>query len=328
MSERPKRQNYDLFLRIVPIAALVHGQGTEGNEQVMATREVVLLQGDEWRRVEVPVVSAAAVKHAIRAAAVEDWLEMLDVDARDVSKERLRLLARGGCLDGGGGGVSEPVGAVTAMGDLCPLLRLFGFMDNAGSRPAAFQVSDALPWSELTLEAEVVPRTVWTPDGEVACFDTAPIPDALIRTRLQSYARGAAGVRSTFEDYAGDETPMPYAAQAIAPGTPLVVTLRLLRVTVSDLEVVRRAVHRWALDGGHLGGGARTGQGMCRVELVGIAGCRDDIAVAYAARVGGVREAARRWLLEEADPAVAVEPVAAPAKRGRPRSATPAVAAG
>lgn len=300
------RQSYTVVLEITPTAPLQHGAGTEGNEQVLMTREYLIESEDlgGWERIEVPAVSGASLKATLREHAARHYLHACGVEDGAVSKGALRLLLKGGRNDKGTSSLS--LDQTRELDRLFPLLAVFGHMDRGAPRRGSIQVSDVLPWCSDLFDAGLVPRTIRpmevTVEGETITADmgvdvwegTTPIPLHLTRTRTQNYrhdmrsggmlhllqgadrkqledaveARSAKKAPTKEERREANES-MPYSAQCIAPGVPMVATIRLHQASEVEWACLAHAVAAWIRSGGHLGGGSARGHGACRVRVAG-----------------------------------------------------------
>jgi len=301
------RSDYTFVLEIVPTAPLTHGQGSEGNTQILMTRQVVIEVDGKWQRLEIPAVSGAAFKATLREAAVEDQFERIGVQEGAVSKDALRLLLKGGKNDSGGQTV--PLAEARKLRDLFPALSVFGSMDAGLPLPGRIQVSDVMPWCEETVNAGLAPREIRPVhvdiEGEAnecpaiaTLFDgQQPIPLYLTRTEVTNYRhdmqsspllrmlegpvqqaiedRGAvvkakriAGEKPRATERRDANESMPHSAQAIAPGTPLFAVIRLRGATDVEVGCLLQALARWMQTGAHLGGGATKGHGACSVKII------------------------------------------------------------
>ncbi len=199
------RHDYTIVLELTPTAPLTHGAGNLGNEQQLMRREFAVQDPEtgEWETRALPAVSGAALKAQLREAAVLDAFGSLGVPEGSVSLDALRLLLKGGKTASGGASVG--LEEMRRMGELFPLLAVFGSMDGGTARPARVAVSDVLPYCETLVEAGIVPRIVRplrslgeddTEEGTAGIVvhgDTAPIPDHLIETIVQYYAHDLRG---------------------------------------------------------------------------------------------------------------------------------------
>lgn len=70
---------------------------------------------------------------------------------------------------------------------------------------------------------------------------------------------------------------MPHAYQAIAPGTPMLTTIRLKGATDVEWGCLMWAVTRWVQHGARLGGGATKGHGTCNVRIAGAMRYRPEV---------------------------------------------------
>ncbi len=300
------RKNYTIVLEITPTAPLTHGAGTDGNEQVLMTREVLLPNPDApegWERVDVPAVSGAAMKATLREWAVRDALERASVADGTVSRDALRLLLKGGKNDAGGATVS--LEEARRLRDLFPLLAVFGSMDGGLPIRGSISVSDVLPWSTDLVVAGILPRRV-TPlqvavDGALVTDGAGievhagkdPVPGHLLRTTVTNYrhdmqsgglthllqgqqqaqieeareARAGRSAKKTERREANES--MPHSAQAIAPGVPMVCIIRLQAASDVEFAALGVAITRWIASGAHLGGGSTKGHGTCAVRVAG-----------------------------------------------------------
>lgn len=300
------RKSYTIVLEISPTAPLTHGSGTEGNEQILATCEMLVPDGHGgMEREEIPFVSGAALKATLREHAVRDAMERAGVVEGSVSRDALRLLLKGGKNDSGGASVS--IEEARRLRDLFPLLAVFGSMDGGLPIRAQVSCSHVLPYCAEAVAAGAVPTKirpleVWlegspTGDGaaEIAVWPGLnPIPAAMCRTTTQNYRHDLLGSAlapmiataetAAIEDKRGAlfaakapkkearreaNESMPHSAQAIAAGTPMVATIRLQGATEVEFATLAVAISRWVASGGHLGGGATKGHGACRVRIAG-----------------------------------------------------------
>jgi hypothetical protein len=175
---------------------------------------------------------------------------------------------------------------------LVPMLALFGCMDDEGKRAGSLCVSDVHVYSEAAVRAGVIPARVASADGSVGMVlhsGVPPIPDGLIVTTVQQYRHdlgdsrigteylaledqtakddARVGTLATTEERRAANESMPYAYEAIKPGTPMVAVLSLRGASELDVAVLVRALDRWIQAGGYLGGGQSAGRGACRVSV-------------------------------------------------------------
>ncbi|OHD24567.1 MAG: hypothetical protein A2Y38_23735 [Spirochaetes bacterium GWB1_59_5] len=308
------RKSYTILLEISPTAPLTHGSGTEGNEQILATREVLVPDGHGgYEREEIPIVSGAALKATLREWAVRDALERAGVAEGSVSRDALRLLLKGGKNDSGGASVS--LEEARRLRDLFPLLAVFGSMDGGLPIKAQITCSDVMPYCAEGVASGMVPTKlrpleVWiegspaneSPIEYAVWPGVNPIPVASCRTTTQNYRHDMMGgslapmlqgpqlalIEDAREARKGKPAKaserreanesMPHSAQAIAAGTPMVATIRLQGATEVEFATLAVAISRWVTAGGHLGGGSTKGHGACRVRVAG--------AIRYAPPVG------------------------------------------
>lgn len=303
-----ERSNYVVALRLTPTAPIQHGAGTAGNEQVLCTRRVNLPRHlevgapPEWEAVEIPVISGAAMKAALRESGITDQLEILGVADGSVGLDPLRLLFKGGRA--GAGGQSVSLDEIRTLHNLFPMLAICGMMEGNMSVPARLLVSDVKPYTVDAVAAGFTPTTI-TPlsvgrgieaGPAISIFgDLPPLPDHMARTVTTHYRHdvrhGASGRRflssgevAQLEDQRAAvatkvqpkaaerreaNESMPHSAQVIAPGTPMVCEIRLQSVTDVEMGAFTRALLRWIASGAHLGGARSRGAGSCTVEVVG-----------------------------------------------------------
>jgi hypothetical protein len=299
------RQNYTFVLEITPVAPLTHGQGTEGNTQILMTRDVVVEQDGQWRRLAIPGVSGAAFKATLREWAVLDGFERAGVQPGSVSKDALRLVLKGGKNDSGGQTV--PLDEARRLRDLFPALSVFGSMDGGLPLPGRVQVSDVLPWCQELVDADLAPvqivplhvEGVAQPLPAIVLYEghSAP-PVHLVRTEVTYYrhdmntshllpmmqraavrmieesataiqAKRKAGEKPRANERREANESMPHSLQAIAPGTPMFAIVRLHGATEVELGCLVQAMTRWIGSGAHLGGASSKGHGACRVRIAG-----------------------------------------------------------
>lgn len=297
-----------IVLEILPLAPVSHGAGNNGNEQRIATLDLVMPDGTVETT---PHVSGAALKACLREAAVLDYAEAIGAADGSISMDRLRLLLKGGRNDSGGASMS--IAEMRRMVDLAPLLGVFGAMDGGFPLPGRLSVGAVLPYTDVTVEARAVdpeialpqiaddavaPGIVRASDGGAAIVPWAgrdPIAHSDVVGRVQRYSHdlessdarhlvaledrerkdeATALVRASARPNAAARRAavesMPYSAQVIRAGTPLVARLRLRQVSEVEVVVFLRALARWRAAGAFLGGMRREGFGECQVRVLGI----------------------------------------------------------
>lgn len=299
------RRDYTLALEIRPTQAISHGQGNEGNEQVLLTRQILVPRDDGlgMEQAEIPAVSGSALKATLREQAALDALQRAGVPEGSVSRDHLRLLLKGG--QNASGGQSVPLEEARRLRDLFPLLAVFGSMDGGLPIAGRVQVSDVLPWCAELEAAGLLPREIVPLAVEVEgaapfagpglrLYETQdPVPAALIRgvetnyrhdmrtSGAVHYLEGAAAAQiedaaaarkgksaKTAERREANES-MPYSRQVIVAGAPLWAEIRLLGATEAEYGCLLVALFRWVARGAHLGGAGSTGHGACRVRIAG-----------------------------------------------------------
>lgn len=288
------RHAYTFHVLITPTQPLSHGQGTEGNVQVLRRTQRNVCIGGEWLSLDVPSVSGSAFKAVLREAAVDYYLTALGVADGSLSRDTLRLLLKGGRV--GSQGSTLPHEEIRRLRRLFPPLAVFGFMEGAMSSPGLLDSCELVPYTSDLKEA-----------GFFAGLDVPlpPIPDALTSAEVTYYrhdqangrlgqrylstatragiedARAArAGKVATKEERREACESMPHSFEVIPAGTPLVGTLHLEPCNAVELACFTLAMAAWVAAGAHLGGGRGKGHGACKVEILR--------AVRHAAGVGPV----------------------------------------
>ena len=108
------------------LEALHHGQGAEGNTQVLRRQEIVTPDGEI---ATVPFISGNSLRHMLRDAGVRYALDAMGVPDGSLSKGTIDLLFSGGSL---GGKASVTLAKARAVAELFPILSVLGY--SAGSR--------------------------------------------------------------------------------------------------------------------------------------------------------------------------------------------------
>ena len=283
------RHSYSIVLEITPTSALTHGQGTNGNEQELHRRSFNVHNADtgRWERLDIPCVSGAAMKSTLREHAGLLFLELAGISK--LNRDGLRLLFKGGRLSGSS--ASANLDEARRLRDLLPPLSVFGAMDGAMVMRGRLSVSCVMPYTESVVQHGLVDLAGAAPailhSGAPALPDhmvSTPRPITYYRHDMKTASYAALmppAERAAIEDKAnarkGKAAPkaerreanesMPHAFQAIAPGTPMVCTLRLMDATETEAACLMLAVTRWTASGGHLGGAKSKGHGACRVRV-------------------------------------------------------------
>lgn len=301
-----------MVLEITTLSPLTHGAGTQGNEVQLRTSEYLLDEVDELgkvtsRRVAVPIVSGAALRASLREHAFGHLAEVLGLQDGSLSRDKLRLLLKGGKNDSGGQTVS--LDEARRLRTLFPMLAIFGSMDGGLPIRGELHVSPVRPWVRELVDAGYLPRHVGAlevtagGDGAAGALastpriavhpDREPVHLHAIRGREEyfrhdlrtsphlHYLEGA--VQQQIEDKSAvrkgkvakkeerreANESMPHAAQTIVAGTPMVAELRLHGATQVERECLFYAIARWIAHGAILGGMAGKGHGQCRVRCAG-----------------------------------------------------------
>lgn len=278
------RHAYAFQLLVTPTQPLSHGQGNEGNVQVLRrTQRNVCLNG-EWVSLDVPSVSGSAFKAKLREAAVDYYLSALGVPEGSLSRDALRLLLKGGRVSPAG--QSTPHEEVRRLRRLFPPLSVFGFMDGALTSPGLLQSCELVPYTVELREAGFF-------RGMEDRLSLPPIPDAMTsaevtyyrhdqsssvlagrylssetRAQLEDARAARSGKVARKEERREANESMPHTFEVIPAGTPLLGTIRLAPATDIELACLTLALAAWKAAGAHLGGGRGKGHGACDVQMV------------------------------------------------------------
>lgn len=283
------RHSYTMVLEITPSAALTHGQGTNGNEQELHRRTFNVYDEarGKWVREDIPCVSGAALKSTLREHAGMLFLELAGIS--ELSRDGLRLLFKGGRLTGSS--ASAKLEEARRLRDLLPPLSVFGAMDGAMVMRGRASVSCVMPYTETVVRHGFIdtagietaslhsgapalpdhmvesprPVTYYRHDMKTAPY--AALLPAAERKAIEDAAAARKGKAATKTERREANESMPHAFQAIAPGTPMVATVRLTDATETEAACMMLAVTRWISSGGHLGGAKSKGHGACRVRV-------------------------------------------------------------
>lgn len=301
---KPQRYHFRALLRLITMAPLTHGAGAEGGEQILRT-ERIQVGGVTGYLADVPVVSGAAVRGALRNVAVTRELAAAGI-TDDVSLDALRLLFKGGKLTTGG--TTVPIEEIRRLRRILPCMSLFGCMDDAAAFAGKLKVSNGWLVCHETAESGIVAQRervgdvvieTW-PDIEEANGTKRNLPVAAgLRSTTTYYRHDVRALASAREMLtaadreAGEEQrlivgttkalggksdkdarreaneSMPHAYQTIIPGAELRVELRLEHATDREIAALSDTVAAWAEGGGFLGGASAKGHGRTRVEVLG-----------------------------------------------------------
>jgi hypothetical protein len=312
------RHSYTLVVEITPRNALTHGAGNNGNEQELHRRSFNVCRDGMWAQEQVACVSGAAMKATLREHAGLLFLQLAGIN--EVNKDGLRLLFKGGRLAG-----SERVTNLEdarRLRDLCPVLSVFGAMDDATILRGRVSVSNVMPWTDVTVGAglvdtagaEVFPGLTPLPAHMIEAPDpityyrhdlksshAAALLPAAERKQMEDLAAARKGKAVTKDERREANESMPHAFQAIAPGTPMLCTIRLNDATEMEAACLMLAITRWTSHGAHLGGAASKGHGACSVRIASATRTRS---------LGGpvpvnVADAAALVAVEQTDPTAA-----------------------
>jgi CRISPR type IV-associated protein Csf2 len=305
----PARATYHLILEITPTQPIAHGMGTAGNTQILRRIRVPVCRDGEWSEEEIPCVSGAAFKAALREQAAFDVLTAIGATPETTSKDALRLILKGGKLGAGKQGVN--LDELRRISDLMPLLAVFGAMDDGYQRAGKIAVSDVRPWCAELVDAGVAPRTLRpmavTIDGQeqpqetdIALFPgVTPVPLALATQTVERFkhdmslsqvgmrflggaavaqiedsaaavkAARNAGKKVSKEDRREACESMPYSYEVISPNVPMYSQISVRDATDIEWGCFLAALVHWVASGAHLGGVSREDWGRCSVRIAG-----------------------------------------------------------
>lgn len=300
-------RDYTIVLEITPTRPLAHGEGTAGNVQLFRRLKTPVYRDGKWVEEEIPEVSGAAFKSALREEGAFDILRSCEIEAP--TKSQIRFLMKGGKLSKGGGN-NVNLGAMRKVAELAPIMSVMGAMDDSYSRPGKIRVSSIQPWCEETVSAGHAPRkvralTVLVDGHELSGGGESvelypgmePIPLAMSTQVIERFAHDmmsspkgralleGAGVAGELEDKAAAlkarkskgkvkgankvSEAMPYSYEVISPGTPMWATIVLQDATEIEWGFLLSCLWMWISKGAYLGGGRREDWGRCRVRISG-----------------------------------------------------------
>jgi hypothetical protein len=305
------RSIFTILLEILPQTPVTHGSGSEGNEQVLARQTVMLSRlhpttgKTQAIREEIPYVSGGSLRAKLRLSSLLRQAERQNLPDGCMSKDALRLILKGGRLDGAGKGPN--LDEIRRITELFPSLRLFGAMDNRLKMTGALKVEDVRPFCAELISAGHIPATfggtaIWGGDPADPTWPRYDAPPSFTDiVDVRTYYRHDMGVSPALPMLAAEERAqiedqqaavatkrqtkgapkpdkeerreanesMPYGFQHIIPGTPLYTCLRTDPITEIEACALADALHRWIDTGGHIGGGESKGHGRCRVRVAG-----------------------------------------------------------
>lgn len=305
------RSTYTILLEILPQTPVTHGSGNEGNEQILARQTVMLSRlhpttgKTETFREEIPYISGGSLRAKLRLSALLRQAERQSLPDGCMSRDALRLILKGGKLDGSARGPN--LDEIRRILNLFPFLRIFGAMDNRLKMTGALKVEDIRPFCAELLSAGLISPTfggsaIWGGDPADPLWPRFDAPPSFTDTvDVRTYYRHdpsvspaipllAAAERAQIEDQQqavsakkqakGSPKPdkedrreanesMPHGFQHIIPGTPLFTVLRTDPIDEMEACALADALHRWIETGGHIGGGESKGHGRCRVRVAG-----------------------------------------------------------
>jgi len=301
-------RDYTIVLEIVPTRPLAHGEGTAGNVQLFRRLKILVERNGQWVEEEIPEVSGAALKSALREEGAFDILRSCAIEAP--TKSQIRFLMKGGKLSKGGGN-NVNLDAMRKIAELAPIMSVMGAMDDSYSRPGKIRVSSVQPWCKETVESGAAPRriralTVMVDDKELSGGGETvelypgktPVPLAMCTQVIERFAHDMmsspkgrvllekAGVSIELEDKAaalkvrrghGEKVKskekvseaMPYSCEVVSPGTPMWATIVLQDATEIEWGFLLSCLWIWISKGAYLGGGRREDWGRCRVRISG-----------------------------------------------------------
>lgn len=127
---------------------IAHHKESIGNHGVLMTRDMRLADGSVE---QIPIITADTMRHGMRSAVVDAYLDAAGLLGESLTEEALRLLYNGGNITGSAGG-SVKMGDYWRLCELMPHLGLFGGNAQNRSIPGRLQVGDATMICEETLE--------------------------------------------------------------------------------------------------------------------------------------------------------------------------------
>jgi len=300
-------RDYTLVLEITPTRPLAHGEGAVGNVQLFRRIKIPIERDGQWIEEEIPEVSGAALKSALREEGAYDILRTCEIDP---TKDQLRFLMKGGRLSKGGGN-SVNLDAMRKIAELAPIMSVMGAMDDSYSRPGKIRVGSVQPWCKETVEAGLAPRRIraltvlvdgkeLSGGGETVELypGKTPIPLHMSTQVIERFAHDMmsspkgrvllerGGMSKEIEDKSaalrvrrdrGEKVKskekvseaMPYSYEVISPGTPMWTTITLQDATVIEWGFLLSSIWMWISKGAYLGGGRREDWGRCRVRISG-----------------------------------------------------------
>jgi hypothetical protein len=303
------RKNYTIFLEILPTQPLTHGQGNNGNEQEILRRPFLISTVNpttgqhEYRQEEIPLISGASFRAKLRQQAVLNDVAMMEIPEGYFTKDKLRLLIKGGHL--GGDGKAMNLQEVRRLCEMFPLLYLFGAMDDSLRLTGALKVDSIYPYCRELLRSGLLPNSdrfrFWQGDPDDKDWQSfangAPsyvesvssvqyykhdlggsaasrLLSAGDRNQIQDKqaalsALQATGKKADTEARREANESMPHAFQAITAGFPMVGILRTDPITQMEFACLIAALAAWKQNGAHLGGAEAKGHGHCRVRIAG-----------------------------------------------------------
>jgi len=308
MTTTPPRRSHTLFVEILPTQPITHGQGNNGNEQEILRRPFMLSRvnpatgKNESFIEEIPLISGASFRAKLRQRAVLNDVEMMNVPAGSVTKDKLRLLVKGGHL--GGDGKAMNLEDVRRLCEMSPLLYLFGAMDDSLRLTGALKVDSVYPYCRELIAAGLVPSSdsfgFWQGDPNDPtwpAFDAPPsYVDAVSTVQYYKHDMGGSAVsrllstgdRQQIEDKQALITAiqatgkkvdkeerreanesMTHAFQSIIAGFPMFTILRTDPITDMEFACLIATLAAWKQHGAHIGGAEAKGHGHCRIRIAG-----------------------------------------------------------
>jgi len=276
-------------LRLTALDAIVHGAGTNGNEQILRTQEVVIEDRGKARRVRVPFISGNSIKHRIRAAGAAYAIHAMGVE-RNMTKAMVDLLLSGGHLSKSGTAID--LAMARRIEALIPIVSLCGasygntmteskiHVDNAhlvclensyripqdlASSPyLALPAADMIT-SEFGTRHDQADKLL----GRKLLADSVGEERAVMKT-AKLLDDGKKGAKKEKADK-GDSAQMIYNFQAISAGSRLWTEVRVAELTAMEMFALRSAFYTMstAFENGlhHMGLGAKNSIGWGRVAV-------------------------------------------------------------
>lgn len=262
---------------------LHHGQGAEGNMQVLRRQEVPQPDGTIAR---VPYISGNSIRHMIRECGVRFALDAMGIEDGALSKSVVDLLFSGGNL---GGKTPPTLARARRIAELFPIIAALGYSAGSRIQPGKLDVG-ALHLVCAENGWRIDTQALATHDcmpmlgmraGAFVSDDFGTRHDAArslagqrylaIEDRAKADASGEAKKGRVKEDKPDDSTQMIYSYETISPGAAFYGSIIYRDLTDRELDALRSALSYAcsgrAPDGGYLFTvGAKRGTGLGKMS--------------------------------------------------------------